>query len=182
MKMRGWTELSEASLILTNVKPELKVGRTLQVRTFLAPFGCEEIKVVHGEEKDGSAGTLIMPKFLDGATMKSRGPQARRMIRQKEMTDREEAVKRKNPCNRMQVDSTGHRQEEYPAWISISSVILRTTLIRWRRLSQRMKAFRNWNLRQPLRKGNGICRRAALLAIQEITSKEASWNHQGEEE
>ena len=64
MKMRGRTELSEASLILTNVKPELKVGGTIQARTFLAPFGCEEIKVVHGEEEEGSAGTLIIPKFL----------------------------------------------------------------------------------------------------------------------
>ena len=66
MKMRGRTELSEASLILTSVKPELKVGGTLQARTFLAPFGCEEIKVVHGEEEDGSAGTLIIPKFPEG--------------------------------------------------------------------------------------------------------------------
>ena len=58
MKMRGRTELPEASLILTSVKPELKVGGTLQARTFLAPFGCEEVKVVHGEEEDRSAGTL----------------------------------------------------------------------------------------------------------------------------
>ena len=50
MKMRGRTKLPEASLILTSVKPELTVGGTLQTRTFLAPFGCEEIKVVHGEE------------------------------------------------------------------------------------------------------------------------------------
>ena len=97
------------------------------------------------------------------------------------MTDREEAVKPKNPCNKIQVKlvgkTTGHRQEEYSAWISISSVILRTTRIRWRRLSQRMKAFRHWSLRQPLWKRNGVCRRAALLAIQEITNKESSWNH-----
>ena len=33
MKMRGRTELSEASLILTSVKPELTVGGTLQTRT-----------------------------------------------------------------------------------------------------------------------------------------------------
>ena len=51
-KMRGRTELPEASLSVTSVKPELKVGGTLQTRTFLAPFGCEEIKVVHGEEED----------------------------------------------------------------------------------------------------------------------------------
>ena len=74
MKMRGRTELSEASLILTSVKPELKVGGTLQARTFLAPFCCEEIKVVHGEEEDGSAGTLIIPKFPKGADNENQGP------------------------------------------------------------------------------------------------------------
>ena len=74
MKMRGRTELSEASLILTSVKPELKVGGTLQARTFLAPFGCEEIKVVHREEEDGSAGTLIIPKFPEGADNEKQGP------------------------------------------------------------------------------------------------------------
>ena len=74
MKMRGRTELSEASLILTSVKPELKVGGTLHARTFLAPFGCEEIKVVHGEEEDGSAGTLIIPKFPEGADNEKQGP------------------------------------------------------------------------------------------------------------
>ena len=52
MRMRGRTELTEASLILTSVKKEMKVGGILQTRTFLAPFGCEEIKVVHGEEED----------------------------------------------------------------------------------------------------------------------------------
>ena len=74
MKMRGRTELPEASLILTSVKLELKVGGTLQTRTFLAPFGCEEIKVVHGEEEDGSAGTLVIPKFPEGADKEKQGP------------------------------------------------------------------------------------------------------------
>ena len=74
MKMRGRTELSEASLILTSVKPELKVGGTLQARTFLAPFGCEEITVVHGEEEDGSTGTLIIPKFPEGTDNEKQGP------------------------------------------------------------------------------------------------------------
>ena len=74
MKMRGRTELPAASLILTSVKPELKVGGTLQARTFLAPFGCEEIKVVHGEEEDGSAGTLIIPKFPEGTDNEKQGP------------------------------------------------------------------------------------------------------------
>ena len=74
MKMRGRTELSEASLILTSVKPELKVGGTSQARTFLAPFGCEKIKAFHGEEEDGSAGTLIIPKFPEGADNEKQGP------------------------------------------------------------------------------------------------------------
>ena len=74
MKMRGRTELPEASLILTSVKPELKMGGTLQARTFLAPFGCEEIKVVHGEEEDGSAGILIIPKFPEGTDNDKQGP------------------------------------------------------------------------------------------------------------
>ena len=132
IKMRGRTELPAASLILTGVKPELTVVGTLWTKTFLAPFGCEEIKVVHGEEEDKSAGTLIIPKFPKEPTMISKDPQARRGISQKEMIDREEAVKPNNPCNKMQVKlvgkTTGHRQEEYPAWISISSVLLRTTL------------------------------------------------------
>ena len=36
------------------------------------------------------------------------------------------------------------------AWISISSVTLRRTWIRWKRLSQQTKALRHWNLRRPL--------------------------------
>ena len=54
MVMRGKADLSETSLILTSVKPGLTVGGTLQTRTMLAPFGCEEVKVVHGEEEDQS--------------------------------------------------------------------------------------------------------------------------------
>ena len=74
MKMRGRTELPEASLILTSVKPELKVGGTLQATTFLAPFGCDEIKVVHGEEEDRSAGILIIPNFPEGTDNDKQGP------------------------------------------------------------------------------------------------------------
>ena len=110
--------------------------------------------MVHGEEEGRSAGILIIPKFPEGTDNDKQDPRAQRRISQKEMTDREEAVKLKNPCNKMRVKlvgkTTGHRHEEHPAWISISSVILRTTQIRWRRLSQRMKASRHWSLRQPL--------------------------------
>ena len=74
MRMRGRTELPEASLILTSVKQELKVGGILQTRTFLAPFGCEEIKVVHGEEEDKSAGKLLIPRFPEEADNDEKGP------------------------------------------------------------------------------------------------------------
>ena len=67
MRIRGRAELTEASLILTSVKPELTVGGTLRTRTFLAPFGYEEIKIVYGEEEDQSAGRPIIPKLTEGA-------------------------------------------------------------------------------------------------------------------
>ena len=67
MRMRGRTELLEASLILTSVKSEMKKLGTIQTRTFLAPFGCEEVKVVQGEEEDESDGTLLIPKFPEEA-------------------------------------------------------------------------------------------------------------------
>ena len=74
MIMRGKVDLSEAALILTSVKPGLTVGGTLQTRTMLAPFGYEEVKVVHGEEEDQSAGRLVVPKFSDGARGEEQGP------------------------------------------------------------------------------------------------------------
>ena len=74
MRMRGRAELPESSLILTSVKPELTVEGTLQTRTFLAPFGYEEIKVVHGEEEDILAGRLVIPKFPEGAKIEKQRP------------------------------------------------------------------------------------------------------------
>ena len=37
-------------------------------------FGHEEVKVVHGEEKDQSARKLIVPKFPDGTRSEEQGP------------------------------------------------------------------------------------------------------------
>ena len=74
MMMRGKAELPEASLILTSVKPELTVRGTLLNRIMLAPLGYEEIKIVHGEEEDQSAGRLIISKFPDGARSEEQGP------------------------------------------------------------------------------------------------------------
>ena len=50
------------------------MGGPLQTRTMLAPFGHEEVKVVHGEEEDQSAGRLVVPKLPDGATSEEQGP------------------------------------------------------------------------------------------------------------
>ena len=74
MVMRGKADLPEASLILTSVKPELTVGGTLQTRTMLEPFGCDEVMVVHGEEEEKSAGRLVVPKFPDGVRDEEQGP------------------------------------------------------------------------------------------------------------
>ena len=74
MVMRGKADLPESSLILTSVKQRLSVGGTLQTRTLLEPFGCEEVKVIHREEEDQSAGRLVAPKFPDGARDEEQGP------------------------------------------------------------------------------------------------------------
>ena len=73
MRMRGRAEVPEASLILNSVKQGVTVGGTLRTRTFLAPFSCEEIKVVDGEEEDKLAGILIIPKFLEWAEREKQG-------------------------------------------------------------------------------------------------------------
>ena len=133
MIMRGKADLPEASLISTSVKPELTVGGTLQTRTMLAPFGHEEVKVIHEEEEDQSAGRLVIPKFLMGQGVKSKAPQVQERIRDETM-GREEAVDRKNPCNRIPImprkKSIRLRQEGCPAWTSISSAILTTARTR----------------------------------------------------
>ena len=74
MRMRGRAQLPESSLILNSVKQGSTVGGTLQTRTFLAPFGCEEIKLVHGEEEAKSAGILIIPKFPEWAETENQLP------------------------------------------------------------------------------------------------------------
>ena len=126
--------MPEASLILTSVKPELTVVGTLRTRTFLAPFGSEEIKVVYGEEEDRSAGTLIIPNFLEGTDYDKQGPSSSK----KDMSEGDDVQGGSRQAEElMQQDASQaggeddrHRQEEYPAWISISPVILRTTRIR----------------------------------------------------
>ena len=132
----------------------MKVGGVLQTRTFLAPFGCEEIKVVHGEEEDKSAGTLLIPRFQEEADDDKQGPSNSNGDKSEGDDGQGGNRQTEEPMQQDQAGgkTTGHRQEEHPAWILTSSVILKTMRTRWKRLSQRMKASRHWNLRQPLRK------------------------------
>ena len=97
MVMRGKAELPEASLIVMSVKPGLTVGGTLHTRNVLAPFGHEEVKEVHGEEEDQSAGRLIVPKFPDGTRGEKRGPS--KSGRNLERDDGQEgSCRSKEPC------------------------------------------------------------------------------------
>ena len=132
MIMRGKADL----LVLTSVKPELTVGGTLQTRTMLAPFSHEEVKVVHGEEEDQSAGRLVVPKFPDGARGEEQGPLSSLRTRDETM-GREDAFDRKSLCIRIPIKprkkTIRRRQEGCPAWTSISSAILKTARTRWKR-------------------------------------------------
>ena len=80
MRMRGRAELPETSLTLNSVKQGLTVEGTLRTRSFLALFGCEEIKVVHEEEEDKSAGILILLKFPERAETEKQGPSSSKKV------------------------------------------------------------------------------------------------------
>ena len=154
MRMRGRAELPEASLILNSVKQELTVGGTLQTRTFLAPFGCEEIKVVHGEEEDKSAGILIIPIFPEWAETEKQGRSSSKKDTS-EGDDGQGGSRRTEEPMQQGIDQAD-RQDDKASTGGISSldfnssVTLRIMRISWKRLSQQTKALRHWNLRRPL--------------------------------
>ena len=54
--------------------PELAISGKLLTGTALAPFGCEELKIKHGEEKDKSSVRLVIPKFPGGTGSDKQGP------------------------------------------------------------------------------------------------------------
>ena len=130
------------------------MGGTLQTRTFLAPFGCGEIKVIRGEEEDKSAGILIIPKFPEWAETEKQGPSSSK--KDTSEGDDGQGGSRRTEEPMQQGTNQADREDdkastgEYPAWITISSVTLRIMRIRWKRLSQQTKARRHWNLRRPL--------------------------------
>ena len=72
--MRGIADLHEASMSSPSVKPEYLVSGKSHPRTLPAPFGCKEIRVMHGEEEDRSAGRIFVPRFPDGSKNDEQGP------------------------------------------------------------------------------------------------------------
>ena len=147
MKMRGKTELPEASLILTSVKPELTVGGTLQTRTFLASFGCEEIKVVYGEEEDESAGILIISKFPKWAESEKQGPSSSK--KDTSEGDDGQGGSRRTEEPMQQGNDQADSEDDKASTGGKSSLdfnflgTLRIMRIRWKRLSQQTKALRH---------------------------------------
>ena len=57
-----------------SVKLELAIKGKLLPRIALAPFGCEEVKIKHGESKNRSAVKLVVSKFPAITTNVEQGP------------------------------------------------------------------------------------------------------------
>ena len=169
MVMRDKAELPEASLILTSVKPELTVGGSLRTRNMLAHFGYEEIKVVHGEEEDQSAGRLIVPKFPDGTRSEEQGPS--NSGKNLERDDGQGGSRRLEEPMQQDPDQA-EKEDDKASTGGISSLDFnflsdfQTVRTRWRRrLNQQTRVLPRWNPRRPLFERTGTCRRAALRAI-----------------
>ena len=109
---------------------------------------------------------LIRRVFL-GAASAVRTPRLRafdtnEMRMAKFSMDREEAVDRKNLCNRIPIKlrkkTIRLRKEEYQAWSSVSSVILKTARTRWRRrMSQQTRLLARLKPHRPLWEQIGFC-------------------------
>ena len=119
-RMRGRAELPESALILTSVKPELTVGGALQTRTSLAPFGHEEVKIIYVEEENLSAGRLVIPKFPEGTGSEEQGPSNSK--KKPEGDDVQEAVDRKNLCNRNPIRPRKKKEDDKASTGGVSSL------------------------------------------------------------
>ena len=181
MKLRGRTELPEASLILTSVKPELTELGTLETRTFLAPFGCEEIRVVHGEEEDRSACTLIISKFPEEADTGKQGPS--RSKRDKSEGDDGQGGSRQTEEPMQQDADQAGGEDDRASTGGVSSLDFNF-------LSDFEKNADTLEATEPADEGKStleppsaftemkrnLPESSSLLPIQEITNKESSWN------
>ena len=153
MFMRGKADLPEASLILTRVRPDLTVGGTLQTRTMLVPFGYEEVKVVHGEEEDQSAGRLVVPKFPDEARGEEQEPSSsgKNMRRDdgQRGSRRSEEPMQQDPDQAEKEDDKASTGGMFSLDFSFLSEF-ENARIRWkRRLSRQTRELPRWNPRRP---------------------------------
>ena len=175
MIMRGKADLPEASLILTSVKPGLTVGGTLQTRTMLTPFGHEEVKVVHGEEEDQSAGRLIIPNFPDGARSEDKGPSSsgrnpRRDNAQGGSRRSKEPMQKDPDQAKNEYDKFSTERMSSPDFNFLSDFKNGTDTLEATTEPQTRK-FPRWNLRRPSWERTGTCRRAALRAILKVPNR-----------
>ena len=147
MIMRDKADLQESSLILTSVKPELMVGVTLQTRTMLAPFGSEEVKVMHGEEEDQSAGTLVVPKFPEGVKDEKQGPP--NSGKNPRRDDGQGGSRRSEEPMQQDLDQA-EKEDDKASTCGMSSRHVRTAQTRKKqRLSHQTRGIPRWNLRRP---------------------------------
>ena len=117
----------------------------------LAHFGCEEVKVVHGEEEDQSAGRLVVPEFPDGARDEEQGPSSSGKNPKGDDAGRKEDVNRKSLCNRIPIRPR-KRTKRLPH--AISSATLNT--------ARTEPEISRCNPQRPSWKRTGTFRRAAL--------------------
>ena len=90
MIMKGKADLQEAALTVMSVKKELAISGILLTRTALAPLGCEEVRIKHGENKDKSAGKLVVPSFPDETMNEEQGPSGSGRNRERDEKERED--------------------------------------------------------------------------------------------
>ena len=164
--MRRKADLQEASMILTSVNSEYLVSGKLHTRTVLAPFGCEEIRVMHGGEEDWSAGRLVVPRFPDGWKNDEQGPSSSRKDQKR---DDEQGGSRRSDEPTHQDQDQGQGEDD-TAWISsldfnFLSGFKDGTESAGGRLSQQRRDLLRWNLHQPSWEQTETCRRAALRTI-----------------
>ena len=67
-----WMKLDLAPMVMRG-RADLQLSWKLYTKKVLALFGCDEVKLMHGEEEDRSAGRLVVPKFPDGSRNEEQG-------------------------------------------------------------------------------------------------------------
>ena len=111
--LRGKEDLQEAALIAMSAKLELAISWKLQTRTALAPFGCEEVNIKHGEEEDKSTGKLVVPNFPDETMNEEQRPSG--PGRNQKRDDKEGEDRRPEEPMKQDPDQTGKDDDKASA-------------------------------------------------------------------